>query len=143
MKKFPFVSLENSLVFLRFSVALIFLTHAIVRILNSTVERFGAFLAGKGFPHGVVWVYGITTFEIIGGLLLMFGYFTKILSAGFIILLVVGIVLIHAEFGWFVGEHGTGGCEYSFILIAALLVVAASSGTNRKKRIYNLQDFLR
>ena len=84
-------------------------------------------MESKGFPYGIAWVWGITAFEIIGGLLLAFGYFTKILSAGFICLLVVGIVLIHASFGWFVGEHGTGGCEYSFILIAALIVIAASN----------------
>jgi len=51
--------------------------------------------------------------------------YTRLLAAGFIILLLVGIVLIHASLGWFVGEHGTGGCEYSFILIVALLVIAA------------------
>lgn len=126
MKKTLVLSLENSLVFLRFSVALIFLLHAVVRILNSTIGRFGDFMESKGFPYGNAWVYGITAFEIIGGSLLMLGYFTKILSAGFISLLVVGIILIHAGKGWFVGEHGTGGCEYSFILIAALTVIAAS-----------------
>ena len=36
-----------------------------------------------------------------------------------------GIVLIHWRFGWFVGEHGTGGSEYSIALIVMLLVVAA------------------
>ena len=127
MNKFPFISQSNSLILLRVSVAIIFLSHSIVRITNSTVERFGGFMESKGFPYGIAWVWGITAFEIIGGLLLAFGYFTKILSAGFICLLVVGIVLIHASFGWFVGEHGTGGCEYSFILIAALIVIAASN----------------
>lgn len=126
MKK-SLISLKASLYFLRFSVSFIFLVHAVVRISNSTIGRFGEFLEGKGFPNGAVWVYGITAFEIVGGLLLMIGYFTKILSAGFIFLLVVGIVLIHAEHGWFVGEHGSGGCEFSFILIAALTVVAASN----------------
>ena len=127
MEKIPFISRSNSLILLRVSVAIIFLSHSIVRIANSTVERFGEFMQSKGFPYGVVWVWGITTFEIIGGLLLAFGYFTRILSAGFIILLVVGIILIHASLGWFVGEHGTGGCEYSFILIMTLLVIAAAS----------------
>jgi putative oxidoreductase len=126
MEKIPLISQSNSLKLLRVSVAFIFLSHSIVRIANSTVAQFGEFLENKGFPFGVVWVWGITAFEIIGGLLLAFGYFTKILSAGFIFLLVVGIILIHASLGWFVGEHGTGGCEYSFILIAALIVIAAS-----------------
>lgn len=127
MNKFPFISQSNSLILLRVSVAIIFLSHSIVRITNSTVERFGGFMESKGFPYGIAWVWGITAFEITGGLLLAFGYFTNILSAGFVFMLIVGIVLIHASFGWFVGEHGTGGCEYSFILIAALIVIAASN----------------
>jgi putative oxidoreductase len=126
MIKFPFLSLSATLVILRISVAFIFLAHSSVRVADSTVAQFGEFLENRGFPFGVVWVWGITAFEITGGLLLAFGYFTKILSAGFIFLLVAGIILIHASFGWFVGEHGTGGCEYSFILIAALIVIAAS-----------------
>ena len=126
MKKITFISQSNSLILLRVSVAIIFLSHSIVRIANSTIPQFGGFLENKGFPFGVVWVWAITAFEIIGGVLLACGYFTKILSTGFIFLLVVGIILIHAELGWFVGEHGTGGCEYSFILIAALIVFAAS-----------------
>lgn len=128
MNKFPYISQVNSLILLRVSVAIIFLSHSIMRVINSSIEDFGGFIENKGFPFGVAWVWGITTFEIIGGMLLALGYFTKILSAGFIFLLVAGIVLIHASFGWFVGEHGTGGCEYSFILIMALLVIAAGKG---------------
>lgn len=125
--KFPFISLVNSLIVLRFAVAFVFLMHATFRIANSTVEQFGGFLEEKGFPHGALWVSAITAFEIIGGILLAFGYFTRILSAGFIFLLIMGIILIHASLGWFVGEHGTGGSEYSFILITSLLVIASSS----------------
>jgi putative oxidoreductase len=67
-------------------------------------------------------VLGITDFEIIGGLLLIGGIFVKWISTGFIILLLAGIIIIHAQLGWFVGEFGTGGCEYSFILIMAFLL---------------------
>ncbi len=91
-------------------------------------------MESKGFPYGIIWVWGITAFEIIGGLLLAFGYFTKIISAGFIFLLIAGIILIHASLGWFVGEHGTGGSEYSFVLIMALIAIAASAG-NRQDRV--------
>lgn len=126
MNNFPFLSLERSLLVLRVSLAVIFLSHSIVRIANSTIPQFGGFLESKGFPYGVAWVWAITLFEIFGGILLALGYFTKWLSMGFIVMLIAGIALIHASLGWFVGEHGTGGSEYSFILIMALLVIAAS-----------------
>lgn len=123
--QYPFLSLKQSLLLLRIAVAVIFLAHAIVRICNGSIPQFSAFMESKGLPYGVAWVWAITTYEITGGILLLVGIYTRWLSAGFIILLLVGIVLIHASLGWFVGEHGTGGCEYSVILIVALLVIAA------------------
>ena len=42
-----------------------------------------------------------------------------------------GIVLIHRHFGWFVGEHGTGGSEYSVALIVLLLIVIADDHDRR------------
>lgn len=36
-----------------------------------------------------------------------------------------GIVLIHRHIGWFVGEHGVGGSEYSVALLLLLLLIAA------------------
>ncbi len=79
----------------------------------------------KGFiyPELVVWI--ITVFELAGSILLAMGFFKKLLSGAFILLLIMGIILIHAELGWFVGEHGTGGSEYSVLLIAALFVIAS------------------
>jgi putative oxidoreductase len=126
MKNFPFISLSNCLVLLRFSVAFIFLAHAIIRVTGGTVVRFGDYLNNKGFVYGTPLVWGLTVYEIIGGFLLAFGFFTKWLSAGFIGIIALGIVIIHLENGWFVGEHGAGGCEYSFLLIIALIVIAAA-----------------
>jgi putative oxidoreductase len=128
MQRFPFLSLPQSLVILRFALAIVFFMHAIVRLFNGTIPQFGGFLNSKGLVIGVPLVWMITVFEIIGSILLALGYYKKILSAGFIILLLVGILLIHASLGWFVGEHGSGGSEYSFILIVALVVVAADKG---------------
>lgn len=125
MQHFPFVSLPQSLVILRVSLAFIFLTHAVVRVLKGTIDSFAYFLNNKGLVIGTALVWGITIFEIVGGIALALGYFTRWLSAGFILMLVIGVILIHASLGWFVGEHGTGGTEYSFILIMALVVIAA------------------
>jgi putative oxidoreductase len=55
-------------------------------------------------------------------------FYTKILCIVFLLILFTGIFLIHAKLGWFVGEHGTGGVEYSFILMMALLVIASKPG---------------
>lgn len=127
IKRFPFISREHSLVLLRISLAFIFLAHAGVRLAHGSLGQFAQFLETRGFPYGIIWVFGITAFELAGGILLALGFFVRTTAAGFIILLIGGIIVIHAEFGWFVGEHGVGGSEYSFILIVAFLVLAASS----------------
>lgn len=127
--QFPFLSLRLCLLLLRLSLAVIFMAHAVVRIANGTIPRFGGFLESEGLPAGEVLVWGITVFEIAAGILLAAGKYVRWVSAGFVLLLLTGIVLIHAELGWFVGEHGSGGCEYSFILIIALMVTAAADRT--------------
>jgi putative oxidoreductase len=125
MRKFPFLTLTHTLVLLRVTTALIFIAHAVVRITDSTVDQFGDFLNSQGFMIGVTIVWILTVFEIVGGLLMAFGFLTRWLALGFFLILLVGIIIIHAGNGWFVGEHGTGGMEYSVLLMVALFVIAA------------------
>jgi putative oxidoreductase len=125
-KKYPFLSLISSVTLLRIVVAAMFIIHATVRIYANTINQFGDFLETKGFPSGSIIVWLITIFEIVGGVILILGYFKKWIALGYIILLAIGIVIIHIGQGWFNGEFGTGGCEYSVTLIAALIVIASS-----------------
>lgn len=126
MHKFPFIGLPRAITIMRVMTALIFVVHAAVRIITSTVAQFGSFLEDKGFGFGLLIVWLITVYEIAGGLLLAAGIFTRWLALGFMIIIGTGTVIIHAANGWFVGEHGTGGMEYSILLLAALLVIASS-----------------
>ena len=135
MRRFPFISLHQSLVLLRISIALIFLAHAIVRVLlEGSMNQFAEFLEGEGFIYSTAVVWLITVFEITGGIALIFGYYIKWFAAGFILLLIIGCVLVHIVHGWFTGEHGSGGCEYSFALIVALIVVAAADKSSATLR---------
>ena len=120
----------KALLLLRLSVALIFFLHAFVRLLNGTIAQFGEFLNLKGFVFGITIVWIITVFELLGAIFLAVGKLVKLMCTGFIMLLLVGIILIHFSQGWFVGEHGTGGMEYSFILIMALITVMSGENQN-------------
>jgi putative oxidoreductase len=122
----PFITLARAIILLRVSLALVFIIHATVRILHHTIGNFSEFLTNKGFKYATVIVWMITVFEIVGGVILAIGNYVKQLSIGFIIILLIGIILIHLPLGWFVGEHGTGGVEYSFILIMAFIAVMAA-----------------
>ncbi|MEP6881174.1 MAG: DoxX family protein [Dokdonella sp.] len=119
-------SLRLAIILLRGTVALIFMAHATVRLVNGSVPQFGAFLESRGFPWGVALVLLISSYEIIGGSLLALGIRVKWVCAGLAIIVLVGIAIIHVNLGWFVGEHGTGGMEFSWLLVFALLVLAAN-----------------
>jgi putative oxidoreductase len=121
---------NRAILLLRIITALLFFLHAFVRVVKYTIPDFAEYLRDKGFIYPELVVWAITVFELAGSILLAMGYFTRLVSAGFILLLIMGIILIHAQLGWFVGEHGTGGSEYSVLLIAALLVIAADDKRN-------------
>lgn len=122
---FPWVSLARAVTVLRVTVAVVFLAHAIVRVVNGHLLRFAHFLGEAGVPFAITVVWLITSFEVVGGVLLLATRHVRLLSAEVSIMLVGGILQIHRLFGWFVGEQGRGGSECSVVLLAALVVSAA------------------
>ncbi len=124
--RFPFLSLPYALVVLRVGIASLFMAHAITRIANGTIPRFGGFLSNLGFPEGVAVVWAITLVEIVAGTLIIVGYKIRYAVCGLFAVALGGIILIHRHKGWFVGEHGSGGSEYSVCLMLGLLVIAAA-----------------
>jgi hypothetical protein len=74
---FPFLPLNHAITVRRVGIALLFFAHAVVRLLNGTIPRFGEFLGQRGFPFGEAWIWGITVFELVGGILLIVGYQTR------------------------------------------------------------------
>jgi putative oxidoreductase len=126
-RSYPFVSLHLAITLLRIGVAGLFIAHAAVRLLKTgSLAQFGAAMNAYGLPMGVAVVWALTVFELVAGALMLVGYRTKYLAAGFMTIMIGGIVIIHAKLGWFVGEHGSGGSEYSVALMLALLVLAAA-----------------
>ncbi len=127
---FPFVPLPLALTLLRIGTATLFMLHAIVRVFTpGSIPQFGRALTHFGLPQGVLLVWAITVFELGGGLLMILGVRTRLMASGFAVILLTGIALIHRRLGWFVGEHGTGGSEYSVALLLALLVIAATDAS--------------
>jgi putative oxidoreductase len=132
---FPFFTLTQALGIARLCTAVFFMAHAIVRIVKDTIPAFGAAMENFGFPNGVAVVWTITFVEIIAGLLLIFNLYVRLAASALFMIASVGIILIHARNGWFVGEHGTGGSEYSVALMVLLLVIAcADRSHSRPKR---------
>ena len=117
---------------LRVVVALFFIAHGGARIGLGIVDDFGAFLNDVGFPLGLVLAWMITATEIGGGVLLALGKGTRLLAFYFAAELVMGIVLVHAQEGWFVVGAGRNGMEYSVLLITVLLAIGYGTGPGRE-----------
>lgn len=103
------------------------IAHAVARLYLGTVGGFGEFLNSFGLQIGVAIAWGVTLFELLGGVFMLFNYATRWISMVWMVELVTGILLVHLNQGWFVVGAGTGGMEYSVILIVALLVIQAHS----------------
>ena len=122
----PYPPLKWALILLRVTTALLFMAHATARIAYGTIPQFAKFMSSQGFPYPGYWVWAITLAELVSGTAMIIGWRVRCATVPLLAIAIGGIVLIHWRFGWFVGEHGTGGSEYSIALIVMLLVVAAS-----------------
>ncbi len=122
---------DRSVHALRIMVSIAMMAHGFQRVYFGTVAGFGGFLNSKGFLIGVPLAWGITLFELLAGFALLLNYFTRWISMIWAAQLVVGIILVHVQNGWYVVGPSTGGVEYSLLLIVSLGVLYAHSATEK------------
>ena len=112
---------------LRSAMALVFLSHGITRTILDRVAPFGKAFDAWGWPFGIYWAWGVTLWELVGGVLLLLGVKPWLVSMVFAVQMVFGIYLVHLKHGWFVVGHGFNGMEFSVTLIAALFAIALTA----------------
>mgnify|MGYP001765283446 CR=1 FL=1 len=134
LRDYPWWPVGDAIRLLRYITALLFIAHASMRFIDDTIAGFGAFMEARGFVHGEAWVLAITAYELGAGTLLLLNRGVRWAASGLAVIVAVGIWLIHRHNGWFVGEHGTGGSEYSVALLAMLLVLAAWDAEQSRQR---------
>lgn len=98
------------------------------------IRGFGGWLTSLHLPAGNLLAAGITGGELAGALALFFGWRRRLVAPLFVAELLLGIGLVHASEGWFVVGGGRNGMEYSVLLIAVLLAVAAESPLHSERR---------
>jgi putative oxidoreductase len=133
ISRFPFISLAQAMMVTRVATAGFFMAHAVVRITKGTIPQFGVFMGSLGFPQPELVVWAITLTELVAGSLLIANRWVRPAATALFAIAFTGILLIHRNLGWFVGEHGTGGSEYSVALIVLLLVIAAADREGRAR----------
>ena len=106
---------------LRVSLGVLFLAHAGLKIFVFTPAGTAGFFQSLGLPGPLA--YLIIAAELLGGLALIAGYRTRIVSLALIPVLLGAIVTVHFAAGfWFSNENG--GWEYPAFWIVTLIVQA-------------------
>lgn len=120
---------------LRFIVAIILLVHSIPGMFNGGVNGFGReYLDHAGFaPLGVPLAWAIKLSHIACAICLLFNKLVKPASLVTIVVLIMGIIMIHASEGWFVVGGGRNGAEFNVLLIFVLLSIMFPGGFKRNR----------
>ncbi|WP_337965770.1 DoxX family protein [uncultured Flavobacterium sp.] len=125
----------NGTLLLRIAVAIILLTHSIFGIFDNGINDFGnLYLNQIGFaPFGVAIAWSIKLSHVVAAVLLIWNKYIKLAGFVTIFVLIMGIILVHFQEGWFVVGGGRNGVEYNFLLIIVLLAIIYPDGFKRTK----------
>ncbi|MFB3386856.1 DoxX family protein [Flavobacterium sp. LAR06] len=120
----------NGTLLLRIAVAIILLTHSVFGMFNNGINDFGnLYLNQIGFaPFGVFLAWSIKLSHVVAALLLILNKYIKLAGFVTIFVLLMGIILVHFQDGWFVVGGGRNGVEYNFLLIVVLLAIMFPNG---------------
>ncbi len=116
----------KALTILRIVIGAIIITHGALRIYSNTVLGFGEVLTLSGIPQGTIVAWGLTAFEILGGLTFLLGKFVKPIGLLLVVYLITEIYLFQVKNRWAADGFGKSEIEYNILLITSFLAVALS-----------------
>lgn len=124
------MNLVSSNFVLRFVVAFILIMHSIPGMLSGGVHDFGKlYLDAKGFaPLGIYIAWAIKLSHVAAAICLLINKYVRPAAWVTILILVAGIVMVHAPEGWYVVGGGRNGVEFNVLLIAVLVYLAYPNG---------------
>lgn len=106
---------------LRLSLGTLFLAHAGLKLFVFTPAGTAGFFASVGLPPGLA--YLTITAEVIGGVALILGLWTRVVAILLTPILLGAIYTVHGPAGFFF-TNANGGWEYPAFWIVALVVQA-------------------
>ena len=114
---------------LRVSLGIMYVAHSVVlKYFMYTLAGTAAYFESIGLP--AVLAYVVFAAEVIGGVLLILGIRTRVVSLGLIPIL-IGATWAHIGNGW-VFSNANGGWEYPLFLIVISIVVALQAEPLRR-----------
>jgi putative oxidoreductase len=111
---------------LRVIIGIVFLAHGLQKIFQFGVGGFAGNLEGQGVPLPLFFAVVVTLVEVLGGVALILGIFTRLVTVPLAIDMLVAMLMVHLPNGFFMMNNGI---ELTLILLAASVALAlAGSG---------------
>jgi putative oxidoreductase len=109
--------------------------------LQAGPANFGGFLAQLGVPLPTLMGYVVTLVELVGGILLIVGLFSRLAALLLTIDLVVAILLVKVNVGLIAPPQQGAGAELDLALIAGFLVIVfAGPGSLSLDRTLGIEE---
>ena len=109
---------------LRIGLGVMFLAHGLQLAFGlfggPGAEGFSKVLSTMGFTPAITWSYLAGYTCVIGGSLLLIGLWVRVAILPLMIFMLVAMIKVHLKNGFFLGS---GGYEYNFIIIIALIAL--------------------
>jgi putative oxidoreductase len=111
--------------FIRIVVGVMFLMHVSGKLTAGPGAVAANVLAKDGIEPAMLWAYVIIFFELVGGVCLIIGLFTRFFAAALAIEMLVALLFHHLSKGY---AAGGGGYEYVLLIGAACFLIAIRGG---------------
>ena len=97
-----------------------FAAHGLQKILVFGMDGLAGFLGQQGIPFPHLSALAVTAAELLGGLALALGFFTRLAALPLAFSMLVATLSVHLKGGYFLPS----GVEYTLLLLAASLAFA-------------------
>jgi uncharacterized membrane protein YphA (DoxX/SURF4 family) len=141
-KQILYTGNDNKIIFIRLIVGLIFIIEGILKYLFLKV--YGpSFFNEIGFNHAFFWAYFTGTFEILCGILILFGLLTRLASIPLLIIMIVAFIttklplLTEKGFWTFAHEYRI---DFSLTILLAMLIIYGGGKWSLDLKILQYQN---
>lgn len=116
---------EIGLALVRIVVGIVFFVHGWQKLFMFGFEGTAGFLGSIGVPAPLVMAVVVTLVELLGGLALIVGLFTRLAAIPIAVTMLVALFTVHLANGFFVSN---GGYEFVLTLFVANVSLALAGG---------------